>query len=82
MQVKAKDLMDGISPNSVNALGNLNAYNAAVTNFAVRLFKASDEEGKNTLISPLSVLCALAMTANGAENETLEEMEAVLGMSK
>ncbi|MBQ6930855.1 MAG: serpin family protein, partial [Clostridia bacterium] len=35
-----------------------------------------------TLISPLSVLCALAMTANGAENETLEEMEAVLGMSK
>ncbi|MBR2956791.1 MAG: serpin family protein [Clostridia bacterium] len=82
MQVKAKDLMDGISPNSVNALGNLNAYNAAVTDFAVRLFKASEEEGKNTLISPLSVLCALAMTANGAEEETLEQMEAVLGMNK
>lgn len=82
MQVKAKDLMEGISPNSVNALESLNEYSAAVTDFAVRLFKASDEKGKNTLISPLSVLCALAMTANGAENETLEEMEAVLGMSK
>lgn len=82
MQVQAKDLMEGISPNSVNALANLNAYNADVTDFAVRLFKASEEDGKNTLISPLSVLCALAMTANGAENKTLEEMEAVLGMSR
>lgn len=82
MQVQAKDLMEGISPNSVNALDSLNASNAAVTDFAVRLFQASEEDGKNTLISPLSVLCALAMTANGAENETLEEMEAVLGMNK
>ncbi len=82
MQVQAKDLMEGISPNSVNALANLNAYNADVTDFAVRLFKASEEDGKNTLISPLSVLCALAMTANGAEEETLEQMEAVLGMDR
>lgn len=38
------------------------------------------EEGKNTLISPLSVLYALAMTANGADGETLAQMEQVLGM--
>ena len=82
MQAQAKSLMEGISPNSVNALDSLGEYNRAVTDFAVRLFKASVEDGKNTLISPLSVLCALAMTANGAENETLEEMEAVSGMSK
>ena len=48
--------------------------------FAVRLFKVSLESGKNTLISPFSVLSALAMTANGAGGDTLAEMEAVLGM--
>lgn len=52
----------------------------AVTDFAVRLFRQSAEEGKNTLISPLSVLCALAMTANGAEGNTLSQMETVLGL--
>lgn len=32
------------------------------------------------LISPTSVLTALAMTANGAENDTLDQMEAVFGI--
>ena len=81
MKVQAKDLMEGIIPNQVNALDDLSAQNADVTDFAIRLFKASEESGKNTLISPLSVLCALAMTANGAEEETLEQMEEVLGMT-
>lgn len=54
--------------------------NASVTDFAVRLFQNCMEEGKNTLISPLSVLVALSMTANGAEENTLAQMEAVLGM--
>ena len=67
MEVQAKDLMEGITPNQVNALDDLSAQNADVTDFAIRLFKASEESGKNTLISPLSVLSALAMTANGAE---------------
>ncbi|MBO5281270.1 MAG: serpin family protein, partial [Clostridia bacterium] len=39
------------------------------------------EDGENTLISPLSVLSALAMTANGARGETLRQMESVLGMT-
>ena len=56
------------------------ADNAAATDFALRLFNASNEKGKNTLISPLSVLCALSMTANGAKGETREQMEATLGM--
>lgn len=81
MEVQAKDLMDGIIPSQVNALDDLGSQNADVTEFAIRLFKASEESGKNTLISPLSVLCALAMTANGAEEETLAQMEEVLGMT-
>ena len=81
MKVQTKDLMEGITPNNVDALDDLRSQNADVTDFAIRLFKASNENGKNTLISPLSVLCALAMTANGAEEETLAQMEEVLGMT-
>ena len=81
MEVQAKNLMEGITPNNVNALDDLSSQNADVTDFAIRLFKASNDKGKNTLISPLSVLCALAMTANGAEEETLAQMEEVLGMT-
>ena len=81
MEVQAKDLMEGITPNNVTALDNLSSQNADVTDFAIRLFKASEESGKNTLISPLSVLCALAMTANGAEEETLQQIETVLGIT-
>ena len=81
MEVQAKDLMEGIAPNHVNVLNDLSSQNADVTDFAIRLFKASEESGKNTLLSPLSVLCALAMTANGAEKETLAQMEEVLGMT-
>ena len=80
-EVRAKDLMEGVTPRKVSAQDDLSAQNAGVTGFAVRLFRASEKSGENTLVSPLSVLCALAMTANGAEGETLEQMEAVLGMT-
>lgn len=80
IMVQAVDLMDGISPNKVVASGDLSRGNAAVTDFSVRLFKAIDGSG-NVFISPMSVLCALAMTANGAEGETLSQMEQVLGMT-
>ena len=36
--------------------------------------------GDNILVSPLSVVSALAMTANGAGGRTLEQMETVMGM--
>ncbi|MBR2012777.1 MAG: serpin family protein [Clostridia bacterium] len=49
--------------------------------FSVELFRraAQKERCKNTLIAPFSVSMALAMTANGAEGKTLEEMQKVLG---
>ena len=81
MPVEATNLMDGVSPRKINATLNMGDGNIAASDFAVRLFSANMSEGKNTLISPLSVLCALAMTANGAEGETLSGMEAALGMS-
>ena len=81
METQGKNLMEGITPNKVNALDDLGSMNADITDFAIRLFQASEESGKNTLISPLSVLYALAMTVNGAEGETLAQMEEVLGMT-
>ena len=48
--------------------------------FAIRLYRAA-YNGNNTLLSPLSVLAALAMTANGAAGETKAQMESVLGAS-
>ena len=77
-----EDLMKGITPNgkSGSNVEITDVSDAAVTDFAVRLFKASMKDGENTLISPLSVLVALSMTANGADNETLTQMQNVLGM--
>lgn len=49
--------------------------------FSIELFQKSfqEKEKENVMISPLSALLALSMTANGADNETLSEMESVLG---
>ena len=51
----------------------------AVTDFAVELLRQKDSCG-STLLSPVSVIYALAMTANGAAGETLSQMESVLGL--
>jgi len=56
--------------------------NTASTKLALELFKGSFNGTDNTLISPLSVMSALAMTANGASGDTLSETESVLGLTK
>ncbi len=80
-KIQGEDLMKDVKQNAKPDVQLSEVNSIALTDFAVRLFQASVEEGKNTLISPLSVLSALAMTANGAKGETLSQMEAVLGMS-
>lgn len=80
----ASDLMEGVKANTDAQSPGFDAGNpadaAAVSDFAVRLFQSSIGKEDNTLLSPLSVLCALAMTANGAKGETLAQMEKVLGL--
>ena len=51
----------------------------AVTDMSLSMLKQL-MMGGNTLISPLSIVSALGMTANGAAGETLTQMEGVLGM--
>ena len=79
-QVSANNLMTDVPAKAVDVLPDMDAGSAAAADFGVRLFQTSMEEGKNTLISPLSVLYALAMTTNGADGNTLAQMEQVLGM--
>lgn len=79
--VDAEDLMKDISPQKVEEVADLSENSAEVTDFGIRLFQATMKEGENTLLSPLSVISALAMTANGAKGETLAQMEEVLGLS-
>lgn len=50
----------------------------AMTGFGIRLLQ-NEMTKENPLISPLSIVSALSMTANGAAGETKAQMEEVLG---
>ncbi|MBE6872109.1 MAG: serine protease [Ruminococcaceae bacterium] len=80
--VHAQDLMEDIVANEVAPVSDLSDGSIALSDFALRLFNACESGNENVLISPLSVLCALAMTANGAQGETQKQMETVLGMER
>ena len=48
--------------------------------FALKmLYECEKVSGDSTMISPLSIFTALAMTANGARNNTLLQMETLIG---
>lgn len=74
------DLMEGVRAHKVTEEPDMDRDSAAAADFGVRLLRNCARPGENTLVSPLSVLSALAMTANGADGETLTQMEAVLGL--
>jgi serine protease inhibitor len=78
-KVYAADLTDGIAANTVAGKAADEDFIQNSANFAAELFKKSVSNGENSLVSPLSVMLALAMTANGADTQTRVEMETVLG---
>ena len=68
------DLMKDIQPESVEKIDSyIKEDNIAAMNFSLELFKMN-LLCQNTLISPVSVLSALGMTANGARETTLSQM--------
>ncbi len=85
LKVRAADLMANVEPGIVETVDLTETFIDGQMNFSVELFKqlVAADEGKNVLLSPTSVQFALAMTANGADNLTKQEMEDVLagGMS-
>jgi serine protease inhibitor len=79
VKVQANDLMDGISAKTTGGKTADSRFIGNTAAFAVDLFKETITADQNSLVSPLSVLLALAMTANGADTETLAQMEGLLG---
>lgn len=74
------DLMENIKALPIEpSVGLTEERASAVTQFGLDLFRAVPEE-KNPLVSPLSVILTLGMTANGAKGETLAQMEAAFGL--
>lgn len=75
---KSKNLTADIIPVSQKGTPADDRFITAVADFGVSLYNASEKD-TNTLVSPLSVLTAMAMTANGAKGETLSQIEAAFG---
>ena len=75
----ANDLMESISSRNISGKPADDAFIASMADFSIMLFKTGATGAANSLISPLSVMLALAMTANGANGETLHQMESLLG---
>lgn len=83
--LRASALSDGYE-RSVSEDGEItDGFTAAMAKFSGALLKKSiehTEKGENTLISPLSAVLCLGLLANGAEQNTLEEIETLVGMSR
>lgn len=81
--MRSVNLMEGYTKQAVSSGGlELTEFNHEKTmDFAVRILQNGMKEEENSLLSPVSILAALAMTANGAKGETLEQMEEVFGLS-
>lgn len=77
--VQAANLMEGITAKTVSGKAVDDAFKNSSADFAIRLFQKTRDDSKNSLISPLSVMLALSMTANGAKGETLAQTESLLG---
>ena len=84
-KVRATELMGDIYGTPVSGKTTDEIFAGAVADFSVGLLQkvlqadGTLEEGENALLSPVSAILALAMTANGAEGDTKREMETVLG---
>lgn len=76
---RATELTASVTAQETGAAEPTAEQSAAMMEFGLSLLREGFSDG-NSLISPVSLLLALGMTANGAEGQTREQMEAVLGM--
>ncbi len=81
--VKAsEDLMRGITPADDKPYTDIGDDPSKVFDFALELLSGSRKNGKNVLLSPVSIMLSLAMAMNGADGETLSEIENTVGMTR
>ena len=79
--VQAQCLTDGVAARAINTQTDLTDGSAAVMDFAAALLRQTAKE-EGVLLSPVSVLYALGMTANGASGTTLSQLEKAMGMDR
>ena len=80
-KAEAADLMENYKAEAVPEKAADEAFRADMLRFSSELFRevyGRESQSKTLLVSPFSVMTALAMTANGAQGKTLSEMEAAL----
>lgn len=77
-KIKSTNLMKNVKASVVEKKDLDENFIKQTANFSMKLFQKSAEENKNSMISPVSVMMALSMTANGADTATKEEMEKLL----
>ena len=80
-RVQAQCLTDGVAARAINTQTDLTDGSAAVMDFAAALLRQTAKE-EGVLLSPVSVLYALGMTANGASGTTLSQLEKAMGMDR
>ena len=78
-KLKAQSLTEGITVRTIDTHTDLTGDSTAVMDFAAALLRQTAEP-EGVLLSPVSVLYALGMTANGASGDTLTQLEQVMGM--
>lgn len=78
--IQAENLVSDVEKQHIDGKVPDEKFINSQLDFYVDIFKNSVKigENKNILISPLSIMLALSMTANGAAGETKEAMEDVL----
>ena len=76
---RAEELTASVTAQELDTAEPTAEQSAAIMEFGLSLLREGFSDG-NSLISPVSLLLALGMTANGAEGQTRAQMEAVLGM--
>lgn len=78
--LNSQNLMSNVKAENITAFDDLSQGNKAYNQFSAALLKQCLSEDENVLISPLSAIYALGLTANGADGETLKQMEDVFGI--
>lgn len=79
MDAQAADLMKGIHAKNISGKQTDDSFIASAANFSIELFRRTTQKDESMMISPLSVMLALAMTANGADQATKTQMSGMLG---
>ena len=80
-KLTAQSLTEGVTARTINTHIDLTDDSTAVMDFAAALLRQTTKE-EGVLLSPVSLLYALGMTANGAAGTTLSQLEQATGMDR